>query len=76
MVIKSQCRFKSKFALLESPFILTGFPDGSDGEESACNPGSDPGSAPGAGRSPGGWNGNPLQYSSLQNSMGRGPGEL
>ena len=28
------------------------FPDGSDGEESACNPGSDPGSAPGAGRFP------------------------
>ena len=30
----------------------TGFPDGSDGKESACNAG-DPGSIPGLGRSPG-----------------------
>ena len=29
-------------------------------------------SIPGLGRSPGVGNGNPLQYSSLQNSMGRG----
>ena len=27
---------------------------------------------PGAGRSPGGGNGNPLQYSRLENSMNRG----
>ena len=30
------------------------------------------GSLPGWGRSPRGWNGNPLQYSCLENSMGRG----
>ena len=40
-------------------------------KESACNAG-DPGSIPGLGRSPGEGNGNPLQYSSLENSMGRG----
>ena len=32
----------------------------------------DPGSVPGLGRSPGEGNGNPLQYSCLENSMDRG----
>ena len=45
-----------------------GFPGGSDGKASACNAG-DPGSIPGLGRSPGEGNGNPLQYSCLENSM-------
>jgi len=36
-----------------------GFPDGSDGKESACNSG-DLGSIPGLGRSPGGGHSNPL----------------
>lgn len=49
---------------------VTGFPDGSDGKESACNAG-DPGSIPELGRSPGEENGNPLQYSCLENSMDR-----
>ena len=40
--------------------------------DSACNAG-DPGSTPGLGRSPGEGNGNPLQYSCLENSMDRGP---
>ena len=35
---------------------------------SACNAG-DPGSIPGSGRSPGEGNGNPLQYSCLENPM-------
>ena len=52
-----------------------GFPDGSDGKESACNAG-DPGSIPGSGRSPGGGNDNPFQYSCLENSMDREPGGL
>ena len=43
-----------------------GFPGGSDGKASACNVG-DPGSIPGLGRSPGEGNGNPLQYSCLEN---------
>ena len=44
---------------------------GSDGKESACNAG-DPGSIHGSGRSPGEGNGNPVQYSCLENSMDRG----
>ena len=44
---------------------------GSDGKESVCNAG-DPGSIPGLGGSPGGGNGNPLQYSCLENPMDRG----
>ena len=41
------------------------------GKESACNAG-DLGSIPGSGRSSGKGNGNPLQYSCLENSMDRG----
>ena len=48
-----------------------GFPCGSAGKEPACNAG-DPGSIPGSGRSPGEGNGNPLQYSCLENPMDRG----
>ena len=48
-----------------------GFPGGSDGKASACNAG-DLGSIPGLGRSPGEGNGNPLQYSCLENPMDRG----
>ena len=47
-----------------------GFPGGSDGKESACNAG-DLGSVPGSGRSPGEGNGNPLQYSCLENHKDR-----
>ena len=42
------------------------FPGGSDSKASACNTG-DPGSIPGLGRSTGKGNGNPLQYSCLEN---------
>ena len=42
------------------------FPGGSDGKASACNAG-DPSSIPGLGISPGEGNGNPLQYSCLEN---------
>ena len=48
-----------------------GFLGGSDGKASACNAG-DPGSIPRLGRSPGEGNGNPLQYSCLENSMDGG----
>ena len=47
------------------------FPGGSDGKVSAYNVG-DPGSIPGLGRSPGEGNGNPLQYSCLENPMDGG----
>ena len=50
---------------------LLSFPGGSDGKESANNAG-DLGSITGLGRFPGERNGNPLQYSCLENSMGRG----
>ena len=46
-------------------------PGGSDNKESACNVGYT-GLIPGLGRSPGEGNGNPLQYSFLENPMDRG----
>ena len=48
-----------------------GFPGGLDDKESACNEG-DLGLIPGSGRSPGEGNGNPLQYSCLENPMDGG----
>ena len=50
-----------------SRFVM-GFPGGSEVKVSAWNAG-DPGSIPGSGRSPGEGNGNPLQYSCLENPM-------
>ena len=50
--------------------VCMGFPGSSAGKESACNVG-DLGSIPGLGRSPEGGNGNPLQYSSLENPHGQ-----
>ena len=50
--------------------VFMGFPGGSDGQESACNAG-DLGSIPGLGRSPAGRDGNPLQYSCLENPHGQ-----
>ena len=46
-------------------------PGGSEGKASACNAG-DLGSIPGSGRSAGEGNGNPLQYSCLENPMDGG----
>ena len=51
-----------------SQLEVTGDPDG---KESACDA-RDPGLIPGSGRSPEERNGNPLQYSCLENSMERG----
>ena len=48
-----------------------GFPHSSVDKGSACNAG-DPGLIPGLGRSPGEGNGNPLQYSCLENPTDRG----
>ena len=48
-----------------------GFPGGSEDKAFVCNAG-DPGSTPGLGRSPGEGNGNPLQYSCLENPMDGG----
>ena len=57
--------------VLVLPFIVRGFPGGSEVKASACNAG-DLGSISGLGRSPGEGNGNPLQYSCLENPMDRG----
>ena len=51
-------------------FYVRWFPGGSDCNKSSYSAG-DPGSIPGLGRSLGEGNGNPLQYSFLENSMGR-----
>ena len=45
-------------------------PGGLESKETPCNAG-DPGLIPGLERSPGEGNGNPLQYSCLENSMDR-----
>ena len=51
-----------------------GFPQWLSSKESACNAGDtrDLGSIPGLGRSPGGREGNPLQYFCLENPTDRG----
>ena len=53
-----------------SRFVID-FSGGSDGKEPACNA-DDLGLIPGSGRSLGEGNGNPLQYSYLENSMDKG----
>ena len=52
-------------------FFFTGYPGGSVGKHLPAYVG-DMGSIPGSGRSPGEGNGNPLQCSSLENSMNIG----
>ena len=54
--------------------IPCGFPCGSDCKESACNAGH-LGLIPGLGRSPEEENGNPFQYSCLENPKDRGAWE-
>ena len=57
--------------ILEAQYQGPGFPCSSVGKESPCSAG-DLGSIPGSGKSPGEGNGNPLQYSCLENPMDRG----
>ena len=56
---------------LNNSLFTMGFLGSSDGRESACKTG-DPGLIPGLGRSPGEGQGNPLQYSCLENPTDRG----
>ena len=56
---------------LKDTCSLEGFPGGSAGKESACNAG-DLGLIPGLERCPVEGNGNPLQYSCLEDPMDRG----
>ena len=64
---------KSQTQLNDFTFTFTrqDFPGGSDGKVSVYNV-RDLGSIPGLGRFPGEGNGNPLQYSCLENLMDRG----
>ena len=75
MVIKAWgflvCHFSDVPPKKYFPSTLKDFPCGLDGKPSVYNEG-DLGSIPGSGRYPGGGNGNPLQYSLLENSMDRG----
>ena len=59
------------FCFIDYTKSFEGFPSSSDGKASACNA-TDLGSIPGSGRSSGERNGNPLQYSCLENFMGKG----
>ena len=56
---------------LELTLFSTGFPGGAEVKASGCKV-RDLGSIPGLGRSPGKGNGNPLQYSCLENPMDGG----
>ena len=68
-IISHSCLRSPNFSLT---YVLSyTFPCSSVGKESACSAG-DPGSIPELGRSPGGGNGNPLQYPCLENLMDRG----
>ena len=56
---------------LATAIVFLVFPGVSDSKESACSE-VDPGLIPRSGRSPGEGNGNPLQYSCLDNPLDRG----
>ena len=64
---RSPCSFHW---LLEKSFLLMDFPDGSESIESACSAGR-PGFRPAVRKITWRRNGNPLRYSSLENSMDR-----
>ena len=69
--IKGQCEVPLWWWNCSVSWLWWEFPGGSDGKESACNAG-DLGLIPGLERSPGEGNGNPLQYSCLENPMDGG----
>ena len=71
--VKCELKFESEKKLEEKALLIKERWQG--GKESASKAGDigDSGSNPGSGRSPGGGNGNPLQYSCLENPMDRGP---
>ena len=71
-IYKSNFKKKIKMntvAIIQDSYVCyIGSPFGSDSKASACSVG-DPGLIPGSGRAPGVWNGNPLHYCCLENSM-------
>ena len=70
MVFYFNYRIDADHILYTYYMYTLGFPDNSDGKESACNAG-DVGLIPGLGRFPGGGHGNPLQHSCLENPHGQ-----
>ena len=71
-IIQRSAFFMGQFSQLYMPSGKTiDFPGGSDSKASAYSAG-DLGSIPGSGRPPGEGNGNPLQYSCLENPKDRG----
>ena len=70
-LIKSLFSFEHNWWNIIDSSLFLGFPGGLEGKASACNAG-DLGLIPGLGRSPEEGNGNPLQYSCLENSMDGG----
>ena len=69
LIMQRRQLFNHSLYIKKGPLVI--FLGGSDYKVSACNEG-DPGSIPGLGRSPGEGNGNPFQYSCLENSMDGG----
>ena len=63
---KKRCFYNSSLMIAYDQYIS----GGSDGKECACNA-QDPGLILGLGRCPGEGNGNPFQYSCLENPMDR-----
>ena len=61
----------TRISLKTTTILLLSFPGGSDGYEFACNA-RDLGLIPESGKYPGEGNGNPPQYSCLENPMDRG----
>ena len=87
IIVHSVCKMSQTLGLNQGQFccpgdiwqrkpgnILEGFPGGSLVKYPPANEGDtgDVGSIPGSGKSPGGGNGNPLQYSCLENPKDRG----
>ena len=71
--LKLICFADIHFSLWADAEMLWGFPGGSAIKNPPAYAGAtgDTGSVPGLGRSPGGGNGNPLQYSCLEYSKGK-----
>ena len=67
-VLKKSKEQASSYKTVTRYNVQHDFLGGSDGKASACNAG-DLGSIPGSGMSPGEGNGNPFQYSCLENPM-------
>ena len=64
-------KYRTRWKVLKMLVYKLSFPGSPDGKMSARNAG-DLGSIPGSGRSPGEGNGNPFQYSCLENPMDGG----